>query len=360
MKQVRKQKLLNQNNNKIISKIQESIKLITTFNKLKKYTLDKITVNYLDIWVKRVQKQILICNRIIKNKKLPLHPGTKRRIQTILGHLKSIKKSISNHYVGLGINSSKKSKKQNMVVWENVISCFEGRVRTGVIVNLLHKDIKQYLNDCFIIFQKKIKEILKTLSIIKVNTVFCGEFVKKTGDKEITDLKYFNTKNAIIDVGTDLQTWFSENVCDKLLNKLSEFQERDSGYALQRIINLEININKLEIGNGSSYIKLPDFISKKHACINVKNNDQACFYWAIVSALFPSKKHQELPSTYPYYKSVLNTQNLQLPMPLHEISKFEKNNDISVNVYALKFGSKSTCMVVPARLTKEKRLKHVN
>ena len=90
MKQVRKQKLLNQNNNKIISKIQESIKLITTFNKLKKYSLDKITVKDLDIWVKRVQKQIIICNRIIRNKKLLLHPGTKGRIQTILEHLKSI------------------------------------------------------------------------------------------------------------------------------------------------------------------------------------------------------------------------------------------------------------------------------
>ena len=61
----------------------------------------------MDNWVKRVKKQIISCNKIIRNKK-QLHTGTKRRIQTILGHLKSIKKSILNQYIGLGFNDSKK------------------------------------------------------------------------------------------------------------------------------------------------------------------------------------------------------------------------------------------------------------
>ncbi|XP_050513693.1 uncharacterized protein LOC126889430 [Diabrotica virgifera virgifera] len=140
-------------------------------------------------------------------------------------------------------------------------------------------------------------------------------------------------------------------------------KERDSGFALNRIVSLEVNINRYEIGNGSSYIKLPESIQKKRACINVKNSDQACFYWAIVSALYPAKAHKELPSSYPWYSTVLKTEDLEAPMPLHQISKFEKLNNISVNVFALELienNEKSFFTVYPARLTKTVVAKHVN
>ncbi|XP_050512833.1 uncharacterized protein LOC126888532 [Diabrotica virgifera virgifera] len=140
-------------------------------------------------------------------------------------------------------------------------------------------------------------------------------------------------------------------------------KERDSGFALNRIVSLEVNINRYEIGNGSSYIKLPASIQKKRACINVKNSDQACFYWAIVSALYPAKAHKELPSSYPWYSTVLKTEDLEAPMPLHQISKFEKLNNIPVNVFALELienNEKSFFTVYPARLTKTVVAKHVN
>ncbi|KAJ8939062.1 hypothetical protein NQ318_007693 [Aromia moschata] len=72
--------------------------------------------------------------------------------------------------------------------------------------------------------------------MIKVNACFCGEFIKVGLNSENVDFKYFNTKN-IIDGDTDLKKWFLEN-----------FQERDSGYALYKITNLEINVNKTDIG----------------------------------------------------------------------------------------------------------------
>ncbi|CAH1101833.1 unnamed protein product [Psylliodes chrysocephalus] len=212
-------------------------------------------------------------------------------------------------------------------------------------------------------FKNKINKTLKDFSVLKVNTTFCGEFIKKSGDNEILDLKYFNTKNAIIDTTTDKRCWFAENVYDKILNKLSEFQEKDSGYALNKVISLEVNINKFEMGNGSSFIKLPEQILKKQACINIRNSDHACFYWAIVSALYPAHTNLNSTYSYPHYSSVLHAENLNAPMTLHQISKFEKNNDISVNVYALELNvikEKSFYTVVPARLTKLKHEKHVN
>ena len=79
-----------------------------------------------------------------------------------------------------------------------------------------------------------------------------------------------------------------ENVISKILKKLEDFQEGDSGWALHKIISLGININKYEIGTGgATYNISPDQTLKKQACINVKNDDEKCFAWAIVSALYP-------------------------------------------------------------------------
>ncbi|KAJ8933184.1 hypothetical protein NQ318_011473 [Aromia moschata] len=44
-----------------------------------------------------------------------------------------------------------------------------------------------------------------------------------------TDIKNFNTRNHIIDNNTNIKEWYNEYVQDKILSKLEEFQEPDSG-----------------------------------------------------------------------------------------------------------------------------------
>ncbi|KAG5861840.1 hypothetical protein JTB14_002407 [Gonioctena quinquepunctata] len=114
-------------------------------------------------------------------------------------------------------------------------------------------------------FKNKIEKILNSFQIMKVNANFCGEFVKKSGTEEILDSEYFNTRNMNIDVATNLQRWFIENIQDKICSKISEFQERDSGFALNRIISKEININKFEIESNipNPVIKLKNLIVGK-------------------------------------------------------------------------------------------------
>ena len=101
----------------------------------------------------------------------------------------------------------------------------------------------------------------------------------------------------------------------------------------------------------------------KKACINIKNDDQACFYWSVVCGLFPSRIIKNKTSSYPHYKHVLKTDNLLAPMPLNQIKNFEKANNIFVNVYALELNKtehKTFFTVAPVRLTKQKLEKHVN
>jgi len=49
------------------------------------------------------------------------------------------------------------------------------------------------------------------------------------------------------------------------------------------IDGLQLRINNVNPLRGSTYIDLPTFIKNKKAVINVKNNDNKCFKYAILN-----------------------------------------------------------------------------
>lgn len=175
-------------------------------------------------------------------------------------------------------------------------------------------------------------------------------------------MKYFSSQNGIAVSLTNLERFFDENISLPLQREVEEFETRDSGWNMRRILNLTININKHEPLRGSSFIKLPAQIYAKRACINVQNRkDNECFKWAVLAAYYPRKSHA---SEFGYYYKrkeqlgEINFQGLSFPMPPEQVEVFEKNNsDISIHLYILKkkhgnFG------VYPYYLSPEKKKNH--
>ena len=190
--------------------------------------------------------------------------------------------------------------------------------------------------------------------MIKVNVVFSAEFIlPHTGTVEI---KTFNTRNEVISNITNLDDWYKKYILEKILRKLEEFQERDLGWALSKILHLKVHINKYEPISGSSYIDLPADIKLKKAVVNVKNDDNFCFLWAVVSALHPVhwSENANRTSSYPHYSKVLKYDGLSFPLQLKDIPKFEDVNNLSINVYTLQKVGKRKHEVVPLALSEKK------
>lgn len=113
----------------------------------------------------------------------------------------------------------------------------------------------------------------------------------------------------------------------------------------------------------SSFISLPEQIKNKKAIINVQNNDDACFAWAITSALREPNGLPQRTSSYPDYNTVADFTDITFPVTLKEIAKFEERNNLSINVYGLEshFNNKVIYEVVgPLHFTKRRRLVHIN
>ena len=107
-------------------------------------------------------------------------------------------------------------------------------------------------------------------------------YVKNTDEEQKFEIINHITKMRPITRADNLELVFEENV-DDIKNKMSEFQERDSGWALCKILCVEININKHNILRGSNYISLPFKLMKKSACLNIRNTDN--YKWSVIAAL---------------------------------------------------------------------------
>jgi hypothetical protein len=137
----------------------------------------------------------------------------------------------------------------------------------------------------------KIQEGLNKQNGLKVNFILHCIRPRKISGVETMEYKdtHFKTKNEIILKLTDRNDYYLR-VKTKLTNEMQEFQIKQSQWCLKIIIALELCINKFIPLRRASYIDLPKFIQLKHAVINVKNEDNKCFLWAILSALHPAER----------------------------------------------------------------------
>ena len=213
-------------------------------------------------------------------------------------------------------------------------SIFQNRIKTAFVINIKHVDLKTFLNAAKKTVINYIRAAINEHKCIKAGVVFTGIFVVK--DRE--EKKVFNIKYEEMCSSTNLNNWFSSKVIETLLSDVEEFNERDSGWSMIAISNLAIHINKYNPMKGSSYIELPEWVKKKNAVVNVKTRDNDCFAWAVWSAIckINSKKHPDRVQSYKeHYSSRLKFKGITFPVPIKAVPKFEKMNNISINVFMI-------------------------
>ena len=150
---------------------------------------------------------------------------------------------------------------------------------------------------------------------------------------------------------------------DELLNQLNSnvetFDGRGSGFSLDAVTDFNLIITQYRPLAGLTYIPTPQSIANKKAVINVKNKDNKCFLWSLLSCLYPPKDNPCKVFNYRKYQNTLNFDGITFPVQVKDISKFEKNNpEISVNVISQDVDNKGYC--VEFLSAKKHRRHHVN
>ena len=112
---------------------------------------------------------------------------------------------------------------------------------------------------------------------------------------------------------------------------------RNSKFVVDRVLHMDIDFHRLNLTRGSSYVLLPDWLMKKKAIINPKNSDMECFKWAVIAAM----KWEEIGnnparvSKLRRYEGDFDWSDTEFPVSFRDINKFERNNEIGVNILAV-------------------------
>ena len=123
-----------------------------------------------------------------------------------------------------------------------------------------------------------------------------------------------------------------EEAKQKITQSLVLFQKEGSGWVLDEILHLDLSIAQYAPLKGSSYILLPSKLKTKKAIINIKNHDNKCFMWSVLASIHPAFRDAERLYHYQQYKDELDFTGIEFPVTIDKIGKFERQNNISVNV----------------------------
>ena len=122
-----------------------------------------------------------------------------------------------------------------------------------------------------------------------------------------------------------------------ILYKIRIYQHNGSGWYFKEVVHFEIHSVDFNPMRGSSYIPLPDWISRKKAIIKIRNNDDKCFLWCVLRYLYPKPKNDDRFTDLKQYENSLNTKGIKFPMKVKDITKFEALNPSipGINVFSV-------------------------
>ena len=165
---------------------------------------------------------------------------------------------------------------------------------------------------------------------------------------------HFQSKPMVILKEEDIEPFLADAHA-QLDKHVDKFTNNGSGWTLESVMSLSVNIAKYAPLKGSTYIELPKYLKDKKAIINVKNENNKCLKWALLSALHPVKKDPQRVNKYIQFKELRFT-GVDFPTPLSQIPKVELQNNLGINV----FGYSESAGIHPLYITQDNDKSPIN
>ena len=121
-----------------------------------------------------------------------------------------------------------------------------------------------------------------------------------------------------------------ENFFQEMLYLIDNWINEWSGWIIESIESQYINISTYRPFSGNSYVKLPvELRIPRKGLINIKNNDQKCFFWCHVRHINLLKEHPEwITKEDKKLVKDLDYDKIDFPVQENDFGKTEKKKKI--------------------------------
>ena len=122
---------------------------------------------------------------------------------------------------------------------------------------------------------------------------------------------------------------------DKMKFQIENPALLNSTFGFDEVLYLDVNFHQLNLTRGSSYLPLPDWLSRKRAIFSPHNNDEECFKWSVIAVENVGMKNPQRVSNLRKFTDNYDWSGLEFPVSTKDIRKFETRNNVSVNKLAV-------------------------
>ena len=198
-----------------------------------------------------------------------------------------------------------------------------------------NRDILKFFQKTKSRFEDVCREEVKELRSVKIQFgLLVSFYINRNGEVERME-HYFNRVQPIVlnEHNIDTLNHMLNRFVDEMRGEIEAWSQRGSGWVVDEILEVFINVAQYQPLNGGSYMPLPEKFKNKKAILNIQNRDNQCLRWAIRAALFTPRGDMRRPSSYPTNDG-LNFEGIDFPTPVSQIEKLERENpNLAINVF---------------------------
>lgn len=202
-----------------------------------------------------------------------------------------------------------------------------------------------------------LEDALRTHRGLKFYLKFECTFEKMNQASELVFMTTaFQSEPEILLPGSDMDEVLA-TVYQSLHARFADFCREGSGWTLRDIIGFSLHYVIFQPLAASSYLRLPSKLRRKAAAfVNIRNYDNLCVQYSILSALYPQNSTDaEKACVYQALEHDVVFTGLSAPTPISEMKIIESfNPDVSINVFGYEDET-----VFPLYVTKTRRTRHV-
>jgi hypothetical protein len=144
----------------------------------------------------------------------------------------------------------------------------------------IHTDVLKFFIDYRDDISNFIKHLIKILGPIRAQFCLQVSFVRDDNNLSTDKNGYFCTNSDYISHPNLFQKFYQKIKCE-IDNNIQGFRLEGSNWEIDNIMRLGIRVGKYFTQYGSCFTDLPKKLKNKKALINVRNNDDKCFFCAV-------------------------------------------------------------------------------
>ena len=159
-------------------------------------------------------------------------------------------------------------------------------------------------------------------------------YVLMSQGERLKEFAFHSKGLKLILMETDLNEIYNEMV-DEIEEEIQKAQEAvGSGWRFEKVIKLVLHTTRWEPLYGGSYIPLDPYLVNKKCLINMQNEDEKCFMWCVLRALYPKDTNpQRIDKDLKSKQDSINMKGIKYPVDFRGIDRFETQNpNISISV----------------------------